>query len=53
MPYGDSDRYRLEAEECQELAARAIHPVDKEEWLRLAAEWIKLAQEAEGRRRNF
>ncbi len=38
MSVSDVDRFRKEAEEA------------KEEWLRVAAEWIKLAQDAEKRR---
>jgi hypothetical protein len=46
----DADRFRKQAEECRQLAARAINEVDKQAWLRLAADWIKLAQEVEGTR---
>jgi hypothetical protein len=49
----DANRFRKEAEVCREQAAKAISPLDKEEWLRIAAEWIKLAQDAEGRRSKF
>jgi hypothetical protein len=31
---------------------RSINPLDKEAWLRLAGDWIKLAQAAEERRDN-
>jgi len=48
MSHDDANRFRKEAEECREQAAKAISLLDKEEWLRLAAEWIKLAQNAEG-----
>jgi hypothetical protein len=37
-------RFRAQAEECRQQAERAISPLDKEAWLRLAGEWIKLAQ---------
>jgi hypothetical protein len=40
-------RYRKRAEKCQEEAAKAISSLDKESWLRLAEEWIKLAISAE------
>jgi hypothetical protein len=33
----------------RQQAKRAINPLDKESWLRLAAEWIKLTQAAEKR----
>lgn len=42
----EADRYRNEAEECRRLAERAITQPDKEAWLRLAAEWMKLAEGA-------
>jgi hypothetical protein len=43
----DVEKFRQEAEECRQQAAMAIGQRDKEEWLRLAAEWTKLAQSAE------
>jgi hypothetical protein len=33
----DADRFRKEAEECREQAAKAISQLDREAWLRLAA----------------
>jgi hypothetical protein len=50
MSVSDVDRFRKEAEEARRQAERAISSLDKEEWLRVAAEWIKLAQDAEKRR---
>jgi hypothetical protein len=50
MTKTDAERFRKEAEECRELAAKAISQLDREAWLRLAADWIKLAQSAEERR---
>jgi hypothetical protein len=47
MTKSDADKFRKEAEECREQAAKAISELDKETWLRLAAEWIKFAQSAE------
>jgi anaerobic glycerol-3-phosphate dehydrogenase len=46
----DADGFRQEAEECRALAASAKTVSDKEAWLRLAADWIKLAENAEQRR---
>lgn len=46
----DIARYRAQAEECRQQAKRAVSPLDKEAWLRVAGEWIKLAQAAEQRR---
>jgi hypothetical protein len=52
-PEGMSDRdiarFRAQANECCQLAQQAINPIDKETWLRLAGDWIKLAQEGEER----
>ena len=42
MSVSDVDRFRKEAEEARRQAERAISSLDKEEWLRVAAEWIKL-----------
>jgi hypothetical protein len=47
MTKTDADRFRKEAEECREQAAKAIGQLDEDTWLRLAAEWIKVAQAAE------
>jgi hypothetical protein len=43
----DADRYRREAEECRQNAESAIREIDREAWLRLAADWAKLAEGAE------
>ena len=55
-PDGMSDqeiaRFRAQAEECRQQAEKAISPLDKEAWLRVAGEWIKLAQETERRLRG-
>ena len=48
----DADRFRQEAEECRKLAESAVGEPDKEAWLRLAADWMKLAESAELRRRR-
>jgi hypothetical protein len=42
----DAASFRKRAEECQQQAERAISPLDKEAWLRLAEEWLKLALSA-------
>ncbi|MBR0734677.1 hypothetical protein JQ595_38630 [Bradyrhizobium japonicum] len=44
MSEEEADRYRIEAEECRRLAERAIKELDKEAWLRLATDWMKLAE---------
>jgi hypothetical protein len=51
MPDNDADRYRKMADECREQAERAHSPLDKERWLRLAGNWIAMAQEADERER--
>ena len=49
----DAARFRQQAKEAREHAERVISPLDKEEWLRLAGEWLKLAQDVESRRLKF
>jgi hypothetical protein len=49
MSEQDVARYRAQADECQHQAERAVNPLDKERWPRLAGDWIKMAQEAEKR----
>jgi hypothetical protein len=36
MPGDDADRFRQQAKECTEQAAKAVSPLDKEAWLRVA-----------------
>jgi hypothetical protein len=50
MSETDVARFRKQAEECRQQAEKAISPLDKEAWLRVAGEWIKLAQDAESKR---
>jgi len=50
MTETDVERFRSEAEECHKLAEKALSQADKEAWLRLAADWIKLAENAQERR---
>jgi hypothetical protein len=45
-----AERYRSEAQVCRDLAHKASHPHDKAAWLRLAKDWVALAQQAEARR---
>ncbi len=47
----DTNRYRQEAEECRQRAAKALSTLDKEAWLKLAEDWLKLAEMAETRER--
>lgn len=53
MSATDAERFRTEAEECRQMALKATGDKDKETWLRLAADWLKMAEEAETRRRLF
>src|ERR1700733_10380371 len=41
---------RAQAEECLEQAESSMSESDKETWMRMAAKWIKLAEDAEQRR---
>jgi hypothetical protein len=50
MTETDAERYRRQAEECRKLAERSANQFDKNSWLRLADEWIKLAEADEERR---
>jgi hypothetical protein len=50
MSDNDSIRFRNQAEEATEQAAKSISPVARETWLRIAEEWLKLVQSVEGRR---
>ncbi len=43
----DVNKYRREADECRRNAESALRPVDRDAWLRLAADWVKLAEGAE------
>jgi hypothetical protein len=49
MAHNDAERFRKQAEEAREHVARALSPLDKEAWLRVAEEWLKLAVNAEQR----
>jgi hypothetical protein len=51
MSDDDAARFRKQADECREQAAKAVSPLDKEAWLRVAEEWIKLAMSVEKRRK--
>jgi hypothetical protein len=53
MSNADAERFRRLAQECVEQAEKSISPLDKEMWLRVAAEWIKLAQSADERDRTL
>jgi hypothetical protein len=39
-----ADEYHLKAAECQHQSRTSITPLDKQQWLRLAEHWLKLAE---------
>jgi hypothetical protein len=43
----DIAKSRAQAEECLKQAESSMSETDKETWLRMAAEWIKLIEDAE------
>ncbi len=43
----DADEFRKQATDAREMAARSLKQEDKAFWLRLAEDWIKLAQQAD------
>jgi hypothetical protein len=45
MPADDADEDRKMADECREQAKKVVNPTDKSAWLRIAEQWLKLAQE--------
>jgi hypothetical protein len=50
MSDADIARSRAQAEECLKQAEVSTSENDKETWLRMAAKWIKLIEDAEQRR---
>jgi hypothetical protein len=50
MSKDEAARFRQQVEECLQQAEKAISPLDRETWLRIAKEWIKLAQSVERQR---
>jgi hypothetical protein len=43
----DADRFRKQAED--QMAEKSISALDKETWLRIAEDWLRLAQGVEAR----
>jgi hypothetical protein len=43
----DADQFRKEAQEARQMADSATIPEDKQFWLHIAEEWLKLAQKAD------
>ncbi|MDR6304397.1 hypothetical protein GGQ85_002104 [Nitrobacter vulgaris] len=50
MPNQNIGRYRAIADECYARAEHARYVLDKEAWLKLAADWNALAEDAAQRR---
>jgi hypothetical protein len=46
-----TEHFRSQAETCHQMARISVNPF-KQVWLELAAEWTKLAQEAEAKARK-
>jgi hypothetical protein len=46
---GDIARYRARAETCRQEAKRARGDADKQAWMEMARDWMKLADRGEGR----
>jgi hypothetical protein len=43
----NANTYRKNADDCSTLAARSVRPADKERWLKIAEQWLQMAQEAD------
>lgn len=45
-------KYREQAEYCRRQCAKASNPRDKEAWLKVAGDWLKMAEDVEARPAN-
>jgi hypothetical protein len=43
----DADLYRHNADDCRQRSLQARTPADKANWLKIAEEWQKLAEEVD------
>jgi hypothetical protein len=43
----DANEFRKQAEDARQMATQSVNQEDKAFWLRLAEDWIKLAQDAD------
>jgi hypothetical protein len=43
-----ADEFRKNADECRQQAAKSIGPLDKERWLKVAEQWLQMAQQETG-----
>jgi hypothetical protein len=39
-----SEEYNKAADDCRQLAGRALTQADRERWLKIAERWVELAQ---------
>ena len=44
---GSAERYRQNADDCLQRSLQVRLPVDKANWLKIAEEWQKLAEEVD------
>ena len=44
---GSAERYRQNADDCRQRSLQARAPADKANWLKIAEEWQKLAEEVD------
>ena len=51
MAESETDRCRKKTEECRRLAEKTVSALDRETGLRVADEWLKLAQTIDGKKR--
>jgi hypothetical protein len=49
MSSDDAARYREQAEYCRHQSKMANKPKDKEAWLKVAGDWLNMAEDAEAR----
>jgi hypothetical protein len=49
----DVERFHKLAEVCRDRAAQARYSIDEEAWLKLADDWLKLAQANEKSRQSL
>jgi hypothetical protein len=46
MTETSTERYHRKADECRQAAEQATNGMDRNDWLKLADEWLKLAEGA-------
>jgi hypothetical protein len=47
-----TDFYRAKAKECQDIAGSVPTPLEKDRWMLLATEWLRIADEVDERTKN-